>query len=408
LFWTTTHPTQDQKTHHPQLAGGSRLSSSFRKMKPGDQIWFYAAGDMVLFALAEAQRIYQRGGQWRLALRGRSSMALTKHLRNKDSPVWAFFAQRLPNTRAPMNRNGAWSPGEALVLPSSEAGYPWSTVGVAFDYRARYLLRPTPLADLVASSGARRLCRLTGHTTSLPAAWPDLEKALSEAVAAVASQEGAVAQEEDLARLCLLLARFEETFRAPLPGPDWALMRLGPKASLAQMLATADERAVADLLGLTRLFRDRRSDLPAASLVLNPTFAGSGYVGGADADLIASGCLIDLKVSKPGRPKPHELWQLAGYALLDWEDEYALHSLAIYFARHGLTVQWEVDELLSLLAGSPVSVASMRKEFRAFLTDLVGDVVEGPQGPSGCTRPTVRLSGPRSGVQTLTSRRPRA
>jgi len=97
-------------------------------------------------------------------------------------------------------------------------------------------------------------------------------------------------------------------------------------------------------------------------------------VGGADTDLIASGCLLDIKVSKPGRPKPHELWQLAGYALLDWEDEYALHSLAIYFARHGLTAQWELEELLSLLAGTTVSVAQMRKDFRAFLTDLVGEV----------------------------------
>ena len=51
-------------------------------------------------------------------------MALTKHLRNKDCPVRVFFTQRLPNTRAPMNRNGTWAPGEALVLPASEAGYP--------------------------------------------------------------------------------------------------------------------------------------------------------------------------------------------------------------------------------------------------------------------------------------------
>ena len=55
---------------------------------------------------------------------GRSSMALTKHLRNKDSPVRVIFTQRLPNTRAPMNRNETWAPGEALVLPASEAGYP--------------------------------------------------------------------------------------------------------------------------------------------------------------------------------------------------------------------------------------------------------------------------------------------
>ena len=60
---------RDVKKHSGYAHQDWYLSSSFRKMKPGDQVWFYAAGDMVLFALAEAQRIYQRGGQWRLALK---------------------------------------------------------------------------------------------------------------------------------------------------------------------------------------------------------------------------------------------------------------------------------------------------------------------------------------------------
>lgn len=31
--------------------------------------------------------------------------------------------------------------------------------------------------------------------------------------------------------------------------------------------------------------------------ILNPLFAGSGEIGGADADLIAAGCLIDVKTT---------------------------------------------------------------------------------------------------------------
>ena len=53
-------------------------------------------------------------------------------------------------------------------------------------------------------------------------------------------------------------------------------------------------------------------------IVVGPTFDGSEYVGGADADLIKGGCLYAIKtIMDPRRDLPGTVRQLIGYALLD-------------------------------------------------------------------------------------------
>ena len=56
--------------------------------------------------------------------------------------------------------------------------------------------------------------------------------------------------------------------------------------------------AVADLCALSWAFHDRFADLLGRRAAFNPSFAGSRDVGGADADLILDGCLIDIKTTK--------------------------------------------------------------------------------------------------------------
>jgi hypothetical protein len=48
-----------------------------------------------------------------------------------------------------------------------------------------------------------------------------------------------------------------------------------------------------------------------------PVFAGSGDVGGADADLLIDGLLIDVKTTVDANKVPTQanIWQLAGYVL---------------------------------------------------------------------------------------------
>jgi hypothetical protein len=43
-----------------------QLISSFRLMRPDDLVWFYAAPDAELYAVAFVKRVYQRGSEWRL------------------------------------------------------------------------------------------------------------------------------------------------------------------------------------------------------------------------------------------------------------------------------------------------------------------------------------------------------
>jgi hypothetical protein len=96
-------------------------------------------------------------------------------------------------------------------------------------------------------------------------------------------------------------------------------------------------------------------------------FAGSQIMPG-DADLIAGGLLIELKT---GSKKPSlgvtDLWQMLGYVLMDYADEFAMADVALFSARYGYLAQWNLDTLLPQLAGRPVTAAALRADFRALL-----------------------------------------
>lgn len=76
---------------------------------------------------------------------------------------------------------------------------------------------------------------------------------------------------------------------------------------------------------------------------LNPTFgAGSGLVGGADADLIIDNTLIDIKVTKNLKLDRNHINQVLGYYLLSLiggvnsnPNDRPIENIGIYFARHG-------------------------------------------------------------------------
>lgn len=104
----------------------------------------------------------------------------------------------------------------------------------------------------------------------------------------------------------------------------------------------------------------------ASRLSSNPLFAGSGEIGGADADLIAAGCLIDVKTTVvPKFSKTRLLYQLLGYVLLDYEDAYRIRSVAIYLSRQALLVRWPLQPLVAMLVGGKApSLSELRGSFR--------------------------------------------
>jgi hypothetical protein len=61
------------------------------------------------------------------------------------------------------------------------------------------------------------------------------------------------------------------------------------------------------------------------------------------------------------------LWQVLGYVLMDYVDEYAVTDVALFSARYGYLAQWNLSTLLPQLARRPVTTAALRAEFRALL-----------------------------------------
>lgn len=187
---------------------------------------------------------------------------------------------------------------------------------------------------------------------------------------------------ERLVRACYALALLTEAFRAgPLPGPRLAL--LPATATLEDLLALAGDAEVADLLALTEAARQNL--LPAVAArsgppQLGPTFAGSLDVGGADADFIVGGLLVEVKVqlgdkTRDGRRRcslgQRTMFELLGYLLLDHDDAYQLDTLGVYAARWRYLAMWPVEELLGTLAGHPVDLARERAEFAALVETTV-------------------------------------
>ena len=168
------------------------------------------------------------------------------------------------------------------------------------------------------------------------------------------------------------LALYEQCLRGTI-APSWPIAKLGPSASWVTIKTLCPDHVVEDIRRLIELFCTSQGELLAAtSWQLNPRFSGSIALGGADADLILDGCLLDLKTSKHADPKRPELWQLAGYALADLKDEYNIERVGLYYARFGSLISWPLGEFIETLAGRPVDVSALRAEFGSMLEEVTG------------------------------------
>ena len=104
---------------------------------------------------------------------------------------------------------------------------------------------------------------------------------------------------------------------------------------------------------------------PAKDATLGPTFAGSQFVGGADADLILDHCLWEVKTTENPRDRlTPGLRQLIGYALLDWDDAYELNRVGFCFSRQAAWTSWRLSDLVRRTATSGATLTNLRDEFR--------------------------------------------
>jgi len=291
--------------------------------------------------------------------------ALTGELDLKESPVRQFFEDRFSPGLRDVQARYRTAAGPILVLgvPPTEANA--GTIGTAADWLMRFLVHPTPSLGLAAAGAG--LCNMVP-------ALKEIAELLGYAGMGADTFTGPVAgsavEPEVLHRSCWALALLSEVYRG---GP--MIAEIGPIGRLpnrsAKALLAATPAAGLDQLAALRAVMESALLPSLASRpglwAAGPTLAGSALMAG-DCDLIAGGLLLELKVSaKPVSLPAIELWQLLGYALMDYVDEFHVTEVARFAGRYGYLATWDLGQLLADLAGHPVNLADLRAEFRELL-----------------------------------------
>ena len=336
-------------------------------------------------------------------------MSLTSLIDDTKSPVGKFFRERMPQTKQVVSKVNRSLKSISTIRPSSlfptdvEGQYifeqpPYSTLGTAIDYRIRYYFPATNYRELVAWQGAIKLSdqpiranREPPFDYFLPADGPaavevvgwvyvrqaaagglSLPKEVIEGffndletlIVQIGPAGRLLKQEEEtlLNRYCVVLALFEQVFRA---GPSLGSPLFQNTITTSEdLLAIAQSQWIEDLSAQSKAFYDCFSDKIRLEHVLNPTFAGSVNVGGADGDLIIGSSLLDVKSTINSRVEGKWLYQLIGYALLDYDNQYKLTNAGIYLTRQGRLIDWDIQSLIYSLTPNPQTLDELRRDFR--------------------------------------------
>lgn len=300
-------------------------------------------------------------GMTRYVIRG----PLTYELAQKDSPIRQFFDDRLTPGLKDAQAAYRAAAGPMLIPGVPREAADAGTIGTAADWMMRFLVHPNPSLRLAAQGAS--MCGMLPVLKEL-AFTLGFRDGGTEEFAGPA--KGAGAEPDLLYRVCWGLALLTEVYRR---GPDIAaggpIGRL-PDRSAQSLLDTAPDAGLQQLAALRGVMESvLLADIAARQglWAIGPVFAGSEIMPG-DADLVAGGLLVELKTTakKPSLAVT-DLWQILGYVLMDYADEFAITDVALFSARYGYLAQWNIGVLLPQLAARPVTVTELRAEFRTLL-----------------------------------------
>jgi hypothetical protein len=262
----------------------------------------------------------------------------------------------------------------ATICPTEPIDNHFGTLGTAIDYRMRYYFAVTPSRDLAAWSGAKKVSDKTiwepaegltlapsphyhqiinWSSLSLPKELIlDFFRNLDAMLEDVQPAGRKLNQDDEflLNRYCVVLALFEQCYRAALR-PESPLFTARASSAVG-LLQIAPDHWIEDLCAMSELFYSQMGSRFTGDAVLNPTFDGSAYVGGADADVILDSCLIDFKTTINAKIEGRALYQLLGYCLLDFSNQHGIQRVGFYLPRQGRFLTWHLGDFAAQLHGS--------------------------------------------------------
>jgi hypothetical protein len=299
-------------------------------------------------------------------------LPLTKQLRYPSSPVSRFLAEHLPGTRQVVQDYQQRIGGLPRSVQPQDVRYlDWSALGHAIDFRLRLSLG-CPLGGSVTAGIAT-----VGSGTPLrgapsPAARAALHACGTDLITQVNRSFAAPGSLPDdyLARLCFVAAFYEDIYRTGEVRRHSMLASATAGTTLDRLVAAIPGYVAEDIAQQMELsdgpFAPFRA-LPPGAVTCGPEFAGSRDIGGADADFILDGLLVDCKATiTPRLLGAAEVSQLVGYLLLDYPNEHGIREVGLYLSRQGAIISWTVPQFLDLL-GASAKLPTLRQQLRWFL-----------------------------------------
>ncbi len=300
-------------------------------------------------------------------------LSLTGQLKHLASPMSRFMEQHLPDARhVAGDYLKRLPPLPRPVQPLDVAHPKFDALGHAIDYRLRLSLGRDMGGAVAAGVDAMH------PRWELPGApAPKVRSALHTAGVELLDltrrhldSEGTYLDEDTLSRLCFVAASYEDIYRIGRVHRFSFLTRADEHTTLRRLTDAVDSYVPDDLAVQMRLAQEPFAALralPEAQRVCGPVFAGSGDIGGADADFVLGGLLIDCKATtRPRQLGVAEIYQLAGYLLLDYDDEFGIDRVGLYLSRQGHLITWTVPDFL-LRLGTTTPLPTLRHRLRDFL-----------------------------------------
>lgn len=304
-------------------------------------------------------------------------MSLTSELNRTGSPIIQFIRSQFPNIPKIVRAENKQAVGaEPILAPAGTAPRTLGDLGMATDYRIRFNYPEMDLDRTQALQAGLLLDQFVNTGTPLPDPTQDIYEVVPghilhgffselEKFLPLARPDHGVLNPSDeatLCRYCYIMAMMEEGLRS---GIIHAGLMWKPK-DVAEFISKSPEWILDDIAAQNALYREVMAEFLTQPAILNPTFQGSDDVGGADADLIVGGCLIELKSSRRNLASK-DIYQAIGYCLLDYEDKYGINAVSVYRSRYGINHCWEIDDFLTRAMQQPEGLPDVRDKLRQAL-----------------------------------------